>query len=975
MEGSLLLLLLAISIANFVASQHAQTNRVPFTREFLLGLQWNRQPLDDSTCLSLQQNGIYSPIDRDTFRKTCFIRKRGRKGGVRQRIKNQRRDNRLPLPSIILANAQSIRNKTDELQGNVEHLHEYRDACLLAITESWLKDSDLDSSYIIKGFGAPVRMDRDPKVTNKSCAGGVCLYINQRWCNNVTVRERICLPDIELLSVSVRPFYLPREIPQIFVTVVYIHPEAIVNNASDTIFRVIQRLQSISPDAPNLIVGDFNSCTLNKTLTGFYQYVTCPTRRNRTIDLCYGSIKGAYKSVALPPLGSSDHNVVHLLPIYKSILRREKVLKRQVKVWTEDSTLALQGCFDCTDWSVLIEAAASLDELTDAVCSYITFCVDSVIPSKDVIIYPNNKPWVSKALKALFHKRKLAFQRGDMDTVKEVRKEVRAELEKAKLRYKEKVEAELSSNNTKSAWNGMKTMTGQQVKGSKPICLDGFKSDRELADGLNSFYTRFDNHDFRSEVDKIRDLTRTGQPMEIDAWRVKSIFKHTKARKSPGPDNICGRTLNTCAEQLSGIFHFIFTLSRQLQIVPKTWKHSTIVPVPKVTNPKVPNDIRPVALTSLVMKGFEKIIKMEVLSKVENLLDPLQFAYRAGRGVEDAALTLLHFLHQHLDRPRTHARLLFIDFSSAFNTIQPHLLGYRLLNDFLLDPSLVGWIMDFLTQRSQCVRVNGTMSDKLLSSTGSPQGCCLSPVLYILYTNNCTSMYENRHILKFADDSVIVSLLTGEEQVHGPVVNDFVSWCDVSFLQLNVSKTKEVIVDLRKFPSIPVPISIKGVEIERVDSYKYLGIVIDKDLSFGPHVDTVTKKMQQRLFFLRKMNSFRVCSKMMTIFYRSFIESAFTFCMAAWYGYLSMQNRNKLQGKINLASKISRVNHAQPTDLYKKQVLRVANAILLCPDHPLRNEFELLPLGRRFRLPRRHGDRHKKSFIYAAIDWLNHPNK
>lgn len=83
---------------------------------------------------------------------------------------------------------------------------------------------------------------------------------------------------------------------------------------------------------------------------------------------------------------------------------------------------------------------------------------------------------------------------------------------------------------------------------------------------------------------------------------------------------------------------------------------------------KSPSDFRPVALTPVVMKAFEKVIKQVDQAQVQGLLDPLQFAYRAGRRVKDATLTLLSSLHQHLESRVSHARLLFNDFSSAINT-------------------------------------------------------------------------------------------------------------------------------------------------------------------------------------------------------------------------------------------------------------------------------------------------------------------
>ena len=122
-------------------------------------------------------------------------------------------------------------------------------------------------------------------VTNKTQGGGVCFYINQGYCTSVTVRERICTPDVELLSVSLRPFYLPSEFPQLFITVVYIHPRAHAPSACKTVYEVVQKLQSISPESPAFILGDFNDVSLKKLVPNFHQYVTCPTRRDKTLDL------------------------------------------------------------------------------------------------------------------------------------------------------------------------------------------------------------------------------------------------------------------------------------------------------------------------------------------------------------------------------------------------------------------------------------------------------------------------------------------------------------------------------------------------------------------------------------------------------------------------------------------------------------------------------------------------------------------
>lgn len=115
--------------------------------------------------------------------------------------------------------------------------------------------------------------------------------MNHDWCNMVVARE-LCTSNIELLSVPLHPFYLPREFPQIFVCLVYIHPEANVDMAPQTVAKSIQRLQRIAPDAPFLVMRDINHCKPIKSLCNFYQDASCPTHNSKYLDLCFVSIKG-----------------------------------------------------------------------------------------------------------------------------------------------------------------------------------------------------------------------------------------------------------------------------------------------------------------------------------------------------------------------------------------------------------------------------------------------------------------------------------------------------------------------------------------------------------------------------------------------------------------------------------------------------------------------------------------------------------
>lgn len=184
----------------------------------------------------------------------------------------------------------------------------------------------------------------------------------------------------------------------------------------------------------------------------------------------------------------------------------------------------------------------------------------------------------------------------------------------------------------------------------------------------------------------------------------------------------------------------IFQKSVDLHTVPTLWKKSILVPIAKKNCPTENNDFRPVALTSTVMKCFEKYMVSMLKLGVNPALDPYQFAYRHSRATDDAIASITHLTVKHLENPQAYVRILFADFSSAFNTLQPHLLISKLMQ-MNVNPFLIKWYFSFLTNRSQCVRVNNILSEARIVSTGAPQGCVSSPVLFTLYTIECSSSH------------------------------------------------------------------------------------------------------------------------------------------------------------------------------------------------------------------------------------------
>ena len=485
-------------------------------------------------------------------------------------------------------------------------------------------------------------------------------------------------------------------------------------------------------------------------------------------------------------MGLSYHNVVHLLPKYKQKVKTHKPKEITRQIWDRETISNLQVCFETTNWEVFTDQISDPTELVDTISSYIKFCEESIVKTKVVKIYANNKPWVTKELKGFIVQKNYAFIQKDDLRKNETTKELTRQISIARHRYKDKIQKKFTKGKAKEAWEGLKVMMGTSSAQSK----QSLPQSAATVDELNQFYARFDVRDFKAECE---DFCSTLEPetLTISESDVLATLKRLNPHKAPGPDGIKGKLLKNCASQLSSIFTYIFQLLVNCHTMPRDWKMSTIIPIPKNSKASQPNDFRPVALTSVIAKCFERILCMFLKTQVNDLLDPFQFAYRAQRGTDDACLTLLNFLSKHLSGAKTYARILMIDFSSAFNSIEPIIL-LRRLKDLNVNNTLICFIHDFLRDRPQKVFANGIYSNELILNTGVPQGCVLSPTLFSLYTNEIQMNNDISKLFKFADDMALVGLLTNEASLstYYQSVERLSEWCRESYLELNVKKNK-----------------------------------------------------------------------------------------------------------------------------------------------------------------------------------------
>lgn len=278
------------------------------------------------------------------------------------------------------------------------------------------------------------------------------------------------------MTVSLRPYYLPREFSHVVCSTIYIPNRSVAKQGANELCSAIHDIERSNPDALVIINGDFNHASLKKSSVQYHQYVNCPTRGTATLDLFYSNVKGAYTASPLSQLGQADHNLVFLLPKYRPLVQRQKPKIVSVQQWNRDSLSELQALLECTDWNVFIEANPDLNDLVDVVSSYTNFCTKNAISTKEVKIYPNNKPWVTKEAKDVINRKKQIFGQGDKMQLKGIQKELKRVIKAEKAKYKNKIEKTLTQNNMKKVWEGMRLMSARVGIQINPRKIDNYQT-------------------------------------------------------------------------------------------------------------------------------------------------------------------------------------------------------------------------------------------------------------------------------------------------------------------------------------------------------------------------------------------------------------------------------------------------------------------------------------------------------------------
>ena len=354
---------------------------------------------------------------------------------------------------------------------------------------------------------------------------------------------------------------------------------------------------------------------------------------------------------------------------------------------------------------------------------------------------------------------------------------------------------------------------------------------------------------------------------------------------APGPDKVPCVLLKECDSVLAPILSRLWKASFDSGQTAAIFKRQTIVPLFKKGNRGLPSNYRPVSLTSHLCKLFERVVRKELVSFLEEqeLITPDQHGFRIGRSCLTQLVDHLDSVLRDLESGHN-VDVIYIDMAKAFDKVC-HTRLLSKLSAAGIGGKLLKWIESFLVGRTQTVVVDGKLSEVETVKSGVPQGTVLGPVLFILYVNDMPDILKHSSMKLFADDAKLHKTIKSDAD-RALLLEDMENvskWAQENSMELNSNKFQLLqhgrSDDLKKPYTLP-----SGHTIHGDSSVRDLGITIDPQLNWKEHTSKITKTANQVCGKLLRTFETRDEETMMVLF-KTYIRPHLEYLSPIWSPY------------------------------------------------------------------------------------------
>ena len=416
---------------------------------------------------------------------------------------------------------------------------------------------------------------------------------------------------------------------------------------------------------------------------------------------------------------------------------------------------------------------------------------------------------------------------------------------------------------------------------------------------------------------------------------VENIIDKLKNKSSSGYDGISNTILKSIKSVIINPLTLIINQMVETGIFPDVLKISKVIPIYKKGDVSLLSNYRPISLLPTLSKIFERVIYNQLYNYfVDNsLLTEYQFGFRVKHSTELATIRLLDYINKEMDKKHTPVNI-YLDLSKAFDTINFEVLLYKMIYYGVVGTPFK-LIQNYLINRKQYVKYKTYESNLKSVNTGVPQGSILGPLLLSIYINDLVTVSNKLNYIMYADDTTLYFNVEDfpKDDLCNCVTNELNKihlWLQNNKLSLNAEKTTCMTFHTRQKHINPILYSINGVEIENVDSFKFLGIFINNHLTWSTHIGMVANKLSKILGILKRLR-YVYPEQVLLQIYNSLFMAHINYGLLVWG--VDTDRIFKLQKKaVRIITGNDYIAHSEPifkslellkiVDIYKLKILR-----------------------------------------------------